>query len=738
MSPAGARLDPRRRGLGLLQPQGRQRPLHRAGLHRQHRERRGGPGRLDHHPAGGQERPRRRRPGLRPQDRRRPSWPSSSRSSYTKDEILEHYLNTVYFGSGAYGVQAAAETYFRKDVADLNWAEGALLGGIIRCPTSCDPHQQPRAGPWPAATPCSTPWSSRAACSRGEADLSKFAPLPEDAVPPAGPGGLLRRGGQAAAARRRAAGGHAHRPVQHGLRRWPADLHHPRPGRCTSRRSSPATRRSRPTRATPPSPSTPTPSPAPPGSAPRPWPGSSPRPVRCGSSSAVPASTATSTTWPWGRTARSGRPSSPSCWPRRSSTATRPTDTVNGSGPCRDIPGYPKDKPPPDNYGGSRGGTRTLTAQTTSSSNCAFLRLNQIVGPQKVADLAARLGITSPLHPENASMPLGTDGVSPLDMASAYSVFANDGVRNAPYFIDRVEDADGNIVFAHQADPERDHPVPGGPAGHQVLERTSQKGTGTRPRSAGRRPGKTGTTNGPTDVWFVGYVPQLSVSVWMGGTADNGAPRRARSPRPPAASTRRPTWGDFMAKATADMPGAATSSPPEPGARRRAPLPAHRRPTLPLTPSRAAGSGDQPAPTRHAATAAPGAPCRPVPHREEPMSRPPIRWSSCWPSRATTPASPSSGPGASTCPSGPRPSRWPPPTAARAQRSRLETELPPPRPRPDPHRRRGGRPAASGRSTPTRPSTAGPSPTPGSSRPSRTRSRPWPAASASWRTRSSR
>ena len=71
-----------------------------------------------------------------------------------------------------------------------------------------------------------------------------------------------------------------------------------------------------------------------------------------------------------------------------------PNDLIDGHGPCDDIPGYPVDDPP-ENFGGSRGGTSTLTSQTLRSSNCAFLRLGQVVGMDKVVDLAHRMGMTT-------------------------------------------------------------------------------------------------------------------------------------------------------------------------------------------------------------------------------------------------------------------------------------------------------------------------------------------------------
>jgi penicillin-binding protein 1A len=195
-----------------------------------------------------------------------------------------------------------------------------------------------------------------------------------------------------------------------------------------------------------------------------------------------------------------------------------PTDEIDGHSPCNDIPGYDVNDPP-TNFGHERGGVSTLTSQTLRSSNCAFLRLGQVLGMDKVSDLARRMGITTDLI-DNPSEAIGglKYGVHPLDMAAAYSVLADDGIRNPAYFVDRVTDSQGRIIFEHQATPERIVSTESARLVTSVLIDNVRSGTGTRARltSGQEAAGKTGTTNGATDVWFVGYTPQLAVSVWMG------------------------------------------------------------------------------------------------------------------------------------------------------------------------------------------------------------------------------
>ena len=134
-------------------------------LHRRH-DRRGRRGRLHDHPAAREEGLRRRRADAHPQDPTRPTSRGSSSTGSRKEQILTKYLNTVYFGNGAYGIMAAARTYFDKDPIDLTLGEAAFLAGAIAAPVTYDPADPPepraqpaqpraRAGCW------SSGWSSR-------------------------------------------------------------------------------------------------------------------------------------------------------------------------------------------------------------------------------------------------------------------------------------------------------------------------------------------------------------------------------------------------------------------------------------------------------------------------------------------------------------------------------------------------------------------------------------------------
>ena len=384
----GDRRRPRGRGRRLLPPRRRQPPGHRPGPARERPGRRDRAGRLDHHPAAGQERAARPTSGPRPQERRRSPLAIRLEKQMTKDEILETYLNTVYFGSGAYGVQAAAETYWGKDVGELDWAEGAMLAASspTRSPTTrrCTPRRpeqrQHRARP---------PGRPAARSPASEADRSARPPLPVRPVPvgrrrrPA----ELRRGVQLPESRttssRRSSSSslddpstsaaHQRRALQRGVRRRARDLHDPRPGGAGGGRDG----ASRDIAARPNDK----------GITVAHWCRSSRPPARCGPWSAAPASTATSTT-------------SPRTTPGRQTGSSFKIFVLLTALEQGNLPDRHRRRrrrfAEPGRRAGPLHGRRASAARsprvTSASSNGAFVRLGQIVGIENVIDMARRLG----------------------------------------------------------------------------------------------------------------------------------------------------------------------------------------------------------------------------------------------------------------------------------------------------------------------------------------------------------
>lgn len=173
---------------------------------------------------------------------------------------------------------------------------------------------------------------------------------------------------------------------------------------------------------------------------------------------------------------------------------------------------------------GCRGGSLDLIRATAASNNCAFARLQAAVGGDRVVDVARRLGIST-LDDDAGDIPslsLGSASVRPLEMAGAYAAIANDGVHNAPHFVTKVEDRDGNVLY--EAEPSTEQAISTEVARRATvaLEAVVSGGTYRGGSLPDRRPaaGKTGTNEledgGNTDVWFVGYTPEMSVAVWIG------------------------------------------------------------------------------------------------------------------------------------------------------------------------------------------------------------------------------
>jgi membrane peptidoglycan carboxypeptidase len=174
------------------------------------------------------------------------------------------------------------------------------------------------------------------------------------------------------------------------------------------------------------------------------------------------------------------------------------------------------------NYSESDAGVLDLMEATKQSSNTFFAQLMLELGPQSVADLAEQLGIGGgkQLAP-NASMVLGTTEASPLEMAGMYSTFANRGVYKAPEIITRVErvDQDGKPTVAYERQVSQHQvlsPEQADLVTHALRGPLEPGGTGNRADLGKTAAGKTGTAQHNWDAWFAGYVPKLTAVVWMG------------------------------------------------------------------------------------------------------------------------------------------------------------------------------------------------------------------------------
>ena len=259
----------------------------------------------------------------------------------------------------------------------------------------------------------------------------------------------------------------------------------------------------------------------------------------------------------------------------------------------------------PKNYDNVYRGPVTMREALTDSINVVSVKILEQIGVGAAIDYAKKLGITSPLA-ANLTLALGSSSLTPMELTSAYAVFASGGYRTTPYFVTKVLDRDGNVleevqepkvpVFGRMstvsADPEAEaeaeaeeeegknpaagqqqpQPVISEATGGVVpvippetafimtnlMESVVSSGTGGRARALGRPvAGKTGTTNDMKDAWFVGYVPQLVAGVWVGydqerslGSGGSGGQAAA------------PIWTEFMQRALAGLP---VKSFPTPG-----------------------------------------------------------------------------------------------------------------------------------------------------------------------------
>jgi penicillin-binding protein 1A len=199
-----------------------------------------------------------------------------------------------------------------------------------------------------------------------------------------------------------------------------------------------------------------------------------------------------------------------------------PYDTINGTSPCHIKVAKGLKPYEPENYEGEGGGVMSLVDATVHSVNCAYVKLGMVVGLDKVAAMANKLGIDEKLD-EVPSMSLGSEEVSPLQMASAYSTFANDGVHQDVRFIEKVVNRDGTtLIDLSKQKGKRVITSQNARVETMVLKQVVERGTGVRARVAHHVvAGKTGTSQEHQNAWFVGYTPQLATAVWMGAPVGN-------------------------------------------------------------------------------------------------------------------------------------------------------------------------------------------------------------------------
>lgn len=202
----------------------------------------------------------------------------------------------------------------------------------------------------------------------------------------------------------------------------------------------------------------------------------------------------------------------------------------------------------PRNYDGRFYGRMTLQRALEYSRNIPAIKLGQEIGLDKVIEICRRLGIVSPIEPVT-SLPLGAVDLTPLEMAGAYATFANGGWHSDPTLIVQITDSHGRVILDNTPDPQLILNPWAVASLNQMLQSVIERGTGTSARLDRPAAGKTGTTSSERDIWFIGYVPQLSVAIWVGN--DDYTPLRTGAT---GGGYVAPLWRDFMNQALEGVP----------------------------------------------------------------------------------------------------------------------------------------------------------------------------------------
>ncbi|MFK8253678.1 transglycosylase domain-containing protein [Ancylobacter terrae] len=450
-------------------------------------------------------------------------------SKYSKDEILELYVNRVYFGAGAYGVEAAAQRYFGKPARQVTLSEAAMLAGLVKSPSALAPTRNLKAA------------QDRAALVLAAMEEAGFIDHATEQVALAHPATLAKKQGPDSS-------GYVGDWVMEQLE----DKVGPIEGDITVQTSIDPKLQAAAEQAL------------------------TETLNRSGAKFGVQQGAVVMMDTDGAVRALVGGRSYEDSQFNRAVTARRQPgsafkpfvyltamergltpDTVREDSPLQ-LKGWK-----PENYSHEYRGPVTLETALAYSLNTVAVRLALEVGPAAVAKTATRLGIASKLDP-NPSIALGTSEVSVLELTSAYAPFANGGIGVTPHVIERVRDAKGRVIYS----------APGASRGavmapphvammNRMLQQTIAIGTARKAELPGwPAAGKTGTSQDFRDAWFVGYTARYVTGVWLGN--DDSSPTKKAS----GAGLPVEIWSRAMRVAhegvpVAALPGMRTPSPYE-------------------------------------------------------------------------------------------------------------------------------------------------------------------------------
>ncbi len=211
----------------------------------------------------------------------------------------------------------------------------------------------------------------------------------------------------------------------------------------------------------------------------------------------------------------------------------------------------------PKNYDGKFEGPMSLRTGLAKSKNMVSIRVLQAVGARNAQEWVTRFGFDEDKHPAYLTMALGAGSVTPMQMATAYSVFANGGYLVHPHLITRITDPKGKVLVDSPPPPQPDESQRAIAARNaflmnSLLQEVTRSGTAARAQATLKRPdlyGKTGTTNDAMDAWFAGYNPQITGIVWIG----YDTPRKLGD-RETGGGLSLPVWISFMQTALRQVP----------------------------------------------------------------------------------------------------------------------------------------------------------------------------------------
>ena len=418
---------------------------------------------------------------------------------YSKNEILDMYLNTVYFGSNAYGIEAAARTYFDKDPVDLTLPEAALLAGLPQAPSAFSPRHHPdealKRRNWVL-----NKMNELGFITDKEAQAALETPIE---LAPYSPYTKVQEPYVVAYVRKQLIDMFGEDMVFNGGLRVETTINPAYQKLAMDSITSTLNEKGDPAAAL-----------------------ASIEPSTGYIRAMIGGSDYSSSKF---NLAAQGRRQPGSAFKTFCLTAAieagmDPWTTYYESKPLS-IPILGSVKPwDVTTYSHSYLGSVTVAEATLHSDNTVYAQMAMDVGADHIVDVAHRMGITSYLNADPA-IALGglTYGVSALEMASAYATLANGGVHVEPTIIKEVTDSTGKVIW--KANPKRTQAISAGVAYEvtRILQMNIQSGTGTKAKIDRPEAGKTGTASNWCDAWFCGYTPNLSTVVWM-GNADAQVP----------------------------------------------------------------------------------------------------------------------------------------------------------------------------------------------------------------------